>query len=515
MTALTTRQRDLLQILLDTDKPLGTADLAAQMSLTPRQVSYGLKGLRSWLEQRDVTLKVTPGVGVLLDCSQDTVANLALELDTAVQFQLILTAGQRQQLITLVLLDINEPVILYQLQQLAQVSRTTILNDLDVIEAWLETHGLLLERRPNFGIQVQGPELARRQTLAALLWGNSPFGEPSTRMTHTQGLLFAHADDAEFSELVARAKTITHQWETQRTFGHVAYIEEQLGGRFTDDAVIFLALTLAIQTQRIASQQTAVVAPEGIEWLRSLSVWPVAAQVAARLNRSVGTRWPASEVACIAMHILAAPRNERWPGDLEIDASFSELVHDLMRHIANAYVMPSLEHNKVLHDSIFIQVVPACLRQRFDLWFPPPPSTTALTDKYRFELDLALALAAEIDQRIGVTLPEEEINNIALLLRAAYIRERPKREFDVIVVCPSGMATAQLLVARLKARFPRLGTMRVVSLRELNKRQIDTADLIITTIPLPDLAEHEASAVIQVHPLLLPEDIDHITQWLS
>ena len=74
-------------------------------------------------------------------------------------------------------------------------------------------------------------------------------------------------------------------------------------------------------------------------------------------------------------------------------------------------------------------------------------------------------------------LPADEVNNLALLLRAAWIRERPHRESKVLVVCPSGMATAQLLVARLKARFPRLETLNVVSMREIASENLTEDDL--------------------------------------
>jgi hypothetical protein len=40
------------------------------------------------------------------------------------------------------------------------------------------------------------------------------------------------------------------------------------------------------------------------------------------------------------------------------------------------------------------------------------------------------------------------------------------------------------------------------------------ADLILTTVPLPRQYAHSPK-VIQVHPLLMPEDIDAITQYLS
>jgi hypothetical protein len=75
------------------------------------------------------------------------------------------------------------------------------------------------------------------------------------------------------------------------------------------------------------------------------------------------------------------------------------------------------------------------------------------------------------------------------------------------------MATAQLLVARLEARFPHLGTPKVVPLRELSNTTASGADLVLSTVPVPkNIAEN--IKVIQVHPLLMPQDIDAIIQFL-
>jgi mannitol operon transcriptional antiterminator len=101
-----------------------------------------------------------------------------------------------------------------------------------------------------------------------------------------------------------------------------------------------------------------------------------------------------------------------------------------------------------------------------------------------------------------------------VLLRAAYIRNRSYRFNRVIVICPSGMATAQLLVARLHARFPNLSNLEVISLRDLTPTLISAADLILTTVPLSRQYANNTK-VIQVHPLLMPEDIEAITQFLS
>jgi len=515
MTSLTTRQRDILQLLVESNEPLGSADLAKQMKLTSRQVNYGLKGLRVWLEQRDVALKVTPGVGAKLLCSHEKCQELLHELATDARFQLVLSVEERQQLIALILLVAEDPTILYQLQQLTEVSRSTILKDLEPIEAWIGSHGLSLARRPNYGFSLLGTEGAHRQAISALLWGQTPLGKPVTKMAHAKGLIFELGTDANLMPIVENARMILNRWDAQRTFGQVAYAEAQLDGRFTDDAVLDLALTLAVQSDRIQSKKIITIEEQTLTWLKTLNIWSVATQIAKHLGWRTQTNWPETEIAYIVIHFLAAPRNNRWPGDLEIDHIFTELIDELLARIVNTYGLPHLAHDKILRDGLVIHIIPACLRHRFNLWIPSMSSQTELSDKYKFERELATDLARIIEQRTAVILPENEINNIALLLRAAYIRENPTLVQEVIVVCPSGMATAQLLVARLKARFPRLGKVRVVSLRELNQEIIEQAELIITTVPLATATIEPQDNVIQVHPLLLPEDVETITQWLA
>ena len=186
----------------------------------------------------------------------------------------------------------------------------------------------------------------------------------------------------------------------------------------------------------------------------------------------------------------------------------------MMQLVAETFDIAGLSQDQTLREGIVNHVIPACLRQRFGLPMLPVVHNVALGADEGTEEPAARRLAALIHARIGVVLPENEINGLRMLLRAAYIRERQDYVRNVIVVCPSGMATAQLLVARLKAHFPRLGTYRVISLRELGREETEAANLIITTVPLPAVIKDRTS-VIQVHPLLLPQDIQNITQWLA
>ena len=514
MAALTTRQRDILRLLLDADSPLAVADLAGTMHLSPRQVRYGLKGLQRWLAQQEISLEMTPGVGVSLTNRAGSSSDSLRRLYADTRLQLVLTPEQRQQLLALFLLDTGQPAILQQLEQMLGVSRTTVLTDLDAIEPWLEEHTLRLERRPNYGIEVQGSEQARRQALGAWAWGATPFGPPLASVTHSDGISFELVEDSNLLPIAKNAAEIVSRWDVTRLFGQVAYAEAQLGGRFSDDAVLYLALVFAIQTVRVEKGNIVDTPPSEMAWLQSHSVWPVAQEIAKRLRWGVGAPWPESEVVFLVRYLLAAPRNERWPGDLDVDSSFAELIDQMMRHIGNRYEMPSLENDKMLRDGIVVQAIPAYLRQHFQLWLPSLLPTSTLSSEYLFEHQVAEELATMFAEELDATLARGDIDNIALLLRAAYIRERPYRLSEVIVICPSGMASAQLLVARLRARFPRLGEPAIFSVRELTLQDVNRADLVLTTVPLrPELQRRDN--VLQVHQLLFPGDVEAITAWLS
>jgi mannitol operon transcriptional antiterminator len=513
MGLLTTRQSNLLRYLLNTNSPVVIADIGDELGLTSRQVSYNLKPIKRWLAQHNVNLKTIPGVGIQLDCSLSQKTDLLNELTTQTGFQVILTAPQRQQLLALNLLAANKPLILSQLQKSIEVSRTTIFKDLESIETWFQQFGLQLIRRQNYGIIVLGLELAQRQALTALLWGDIPFGKPLITITHKNGLVFSLSNTTTALPAIQQVNQLLVKWDTQTALEWVAYVEAELGGRFTDDTVLQLSLSLAIQVQRVRVEQLLECDPQDIQWLQTQPVWPVAAHLAKRMWPDYPPDSLPDECAGIAMHLLAGARSDIWPIDQDVNSPFNTLITVFMEEAARAFKVPNLDQDTSLRDGLAAHIIPACLRQRFRIWSPPGLPDDALPTGYETTQTIVQGLVAETVSQTDIVIPENELNNLTLLLRAALIRKRPNRQVQIIVICPSGMATAQLLVARLKARFPYLKILDVLSVRELTPEKILAAQLIISTIPLD--AYKLGIHVIQVHPLLLPEDIDTITRWLT
>jgi len=294
----------------------------------------------------------------------------------------------------------------------------------------------------------------------------------------------------------------------------VAKSEEQLGGRFTDDAVLHLALIFAIMAHRIQAGYHHEIEPQILGWLQAAKIWPVAAYVGRHLGRDSNSTWEPADVAGVAMEMMAAPRNEILPGELGRNGDFADLIERLVVHISQAYQIPKLKYDRTLQNGLLNNIVPACNRQRFNLWFPVALNNASLPEKYEQEYRVAQEVAGLVHAQTGLMLPQSEINNLVVLLRAAYIRNRTYRFERIIVVCPSGMATAQLLIARLTARFPNLNNLEVTSIRDLTPSLVAAADLILTTVPLSKQYA-SFSNIIKVHPLLMPEDIEAITKFLG
>lgn len=514
MISLTTIQRDLLCQLLLAERPATTAALGQQLHLTPRQVHYGLSEISAWLERRQVGLRHVRGVGIELLCSPERRAALLAELTSLAAVQLVLSSGQRQQLLAFQLLTACRPHILSQFQHALEVSRATAIKDLETIEPWLAQFGLRVARRQHRGIWLEGSELARRQALAALTWGDVPFDRPILRVSREQGISFALANDAALLPLAGTVNSFIAALDLRAARQWVERAEAGLGGRFAEEGVDELALAIALQRQRVATKQFVAWAPQELDWLQAQAAWPVATRLASELWPDLPQPVVLAEAAALAVQILACPRDEPWQPDLPANQQFQELLAALQAESATAYALPAIATDRLLREGLEAHLLPASTRRRFNLWGPTRPLAQTPVERQSVDQSVAARLAQRVFEATGIALPPTAEHELALLLHAAVVRARPERTRHVIVVCPSGMATTQLLVARLQARLPRLGTFEVLPLRALTAERVAAADLIISTVPL-HLPGETSTPVVQVHPTLRSEDISALAQWMT
>lgn len=135
--------------------------------------------------------------------------------------------------------------------------------------------------------------------------------------------------------IIHQTNKLLRQWDTQAAFGWVAHAEAQLGGRFTDDTVLHLAL--AIQAERAGHRHYLALNTEMLAWLQAQKVSSIATDLASRVWPDLSPTSFPTEIAGIAMHLWAGLRDQSWPGNPEINPIFTELIDLLMAEVTQAF----------------------------------------------------------------------------------------------------------------------------------------------------------------------------------
>jgi transcriptional antiterminator len=101
-----------------------------------------------------------------------------------------------------------------------QVSRMTVSKDLDEVEAWFSEEQIKLTRKPHFGAQSACTEPARQQTMAKVIWGETPFSkDPITEVTHADGLVFDLKGHVHLLPILEYINTFLSQINMRHTVG--------------------------------------------------------------------------------------------------------------------------------------------------------------------------------------------------------------------------------------------------------------------------------------------------------
>ena len=107
-------------------------------------------------------------------------------------------------------------------------------------------------------------------------------------------------------------------------------------------------------------------------------------------------------------------------------------------------------------------------------------------------------------------MSEDELGFVTMYLSGAMERAhlRPRRR--AMVVCPSGMATAWVLVSRLQAEFPELSLVQVLSAVDYEQQDTSDFNIVISTVSLPEID----APVVVVSPLLSSSDVEAVGAML-
>lgn len=508
---LNSRCIDILSLLIEAEKQLPAASIAEQLEISPRMVRSSLALCEKWLLEHNFLLNKVPGAGISIVGPAEERGKIARMIREYRDPQPWLSPSERQAALLLTLLFAEKPLKLAQIQQALHVSRSTAINAIDDAGAWLDEHHLRLIRRPNFGFLVDGAELDWREAIVSVLIESCGVAR----------LIALFRGKSSFVDVPYCIKTgleviltpIWDQLDIALIKPAISDIESTSEGAFLDHAYLDLCAYLAVSVYRIKKGKTLPPLPAKNAGQLNDRQISTARRIADQIRKLSPAPFSENEIAWLAARVpetVSLRSFEDRPARLSGAGSRPIVQQSVEQILTQAAISlhPSIRADREVSQSLAL-ALEAIIDNPEQKRGPDAPLLESLKDRYPYVHSVVVQGSAAFADSLGRRLTEMEIGKIMLCLISAMERlsmfEKAKKK--VLVVCSAGVATAWLLVSRLRAEFPDIEVVDVISVLDLeNRKKFDGVDFIVGTAPV----KVKNIPSIQVNPLLGIEDVRNL-----
>lgn len=497
----TSRQRMILEKLLQNDQVMTIREIADEIEVSTRTVHRELDDLKLVLDHYDLWLEKKIGIGVQLQGSSEKKEVLRLALMKETDDYL---PEERKLIILCTLLEASEPIKLLSLAYDLKVTVSTVSHDLDEIETYIHKFGLKVIRKRGYGVEIQGPEAAKRRTITSLIsenWNEFDLIGVIKDTIQTKSQHRISSASERLLGLIEQSKLLVVE-------NALRDLEKDLPYPLADSAFIGLVIHLALAIERIEKGENILFDPEYLNQLAGTQEYQAAEKILLRLESLLDLKIPRTEVGYITMHLRGAKvRNSYQVVHLSDNVELMAQVNQLIEACSQKLHV-DFSNDPSLLQGLMTHMEPALFRLQQDMHIRNP-----LLEQIRRDYHTLFEILQEAVQEVfpRLDIPDEEIGYLAMHFGASLERlHRDHAHFRALIVCSSGIGSSKILASRISKELPQIEDLRNISFFELSSIPKADYDLIISTIPLP----YKRDEYILVSPLLNNEDIQQIKSYL-
>lgn len=497
---LTLRCREILKILLAASSPVNIKELTTAFNVSERSIKYDLGMIRTWLAQETsaVQLLSQGRQGSYLAGEAQVLAQLPLLMQAHGERCMFLHPKERMKRIALKLLTADDFVTLELLTQSTQVSKNTVLVDLQSVTAFLKTWNIALARKVHWGFRIVTTEMKRRLAI--------------------EYLILTLFDDYEIASLLQKLKEnrtpeLMHQCLCRylispqdaafvyRAFAQIVQNVRRLdAGLLGDRLSVGLLVRLCVSIHRLRLGKTLEIKVSTVT--ERHGVYQTFKEEVTRLFALLLQPVPQQELEFVIAPFLggAAPQN---PVPLE------PILMDIIRQVSALTEVPFTADGE-LYENLVAHMKEKVTRHQYGV-IDPNPLLAGIVQYYGDLFQTVRQVCYDAFGAVNLLLEDEDIAYLVLHFQASYEKRFGKQRVRVLVVCSTGRGAAKLLKARLENEFNAMhviGCCSVLTLEEALAWQ--AVDLVVSVLPLEIETAH-----IVVNLRLSKQNITDIRKFLA
>lgn len=492
----------ILRELMGSNSPITGKHLANRLNVSSRTIRDDIKVINDELCDFGACIHSKRGVGYELIIDEPTRFRTYLNTltqDAEQQTIVPTTPDNRLAYIIRRFLLAENHIKLDDLADEIHVSKSTLQVDLKEVKEKLNTYSLSLTSRPGYGMKLEGSELNRRFAMSEYLFDRERLSP----------------------DLMWMDQLTTVADLTQRELDSVwALLLEQLRINqvtLSDIAINNLFVHIIIAHKRVKEGHHIALIDQDIASIKTKREFFVAHDIVKVVEKALGVSFPKIEVIYIAIHLLGTKLvSEDRSVNQEIETVMDEEVHaltlDMLEAVEDRFSL-GIKNDRELIIGLGLHLKPAINRYTFGMTIRNP-MLEDIKNNYPLAFEAGIIAAIALDEKLGVSIDENEVAYLALHIGAAIERKKAEnRPKQCYIVCASGVGSAQLIKYRIEAAFRSqinvLGTTEYYKIKDI---PFDKTDFIISSVPVKEVLP---IPVIEVNAILGQKDLSKIEQYVS
>ena len=481
MLELNNRQKKLLKELLSQNIFLKTVDLAKMLEVSQKTIVNDLVVIEEQLDIYNSTVERKSRLGIKVNINNEERQILLKMLNENTLSQDNYSIINRQLKILKKLL-IDEEVVSYQkLSEYFLVSKSSISKDMEFIQSFLKRSNTVDIIAGKQGTSVAGTEVQFQYSL-------KKYSE----------LLLKENNIIDEKDFFKYAKKVLNELYpndiVEIVFDETLNYERKLGREFSYYYIKSLIITVIIYIYRkTKGKKIEYTFSDTIED-KSYETRALLENVANRLNIEISSQ----DIEYLNIQLVA---HGMKINDMS-ESEYKDIVLDIMYKMSDIMNL-DFKWDKELYNSLLLHIVPMIYRLKMGIKIHNP-MLEDIKKNYSVVLNATWYVMTSIAKKLEITLTEDEVAFITLHFQVSINKNEDSHK--ILVVCPSGITTSELIVNKIKKHLPAKDIISVIGIRELYKKDLSKIDLIISSVKL-DFSDER---IVYVSPLITPKELKDI-----
>lgn len=501
MIILDKKSYDLLSYLLKLEEPETVMTISKKLNQSRRKIYYHLDKINDALPKSAPPIISYPRVGIALTDQQKTACfSLLEELD---DYNYVLSVSERLQLMLIYIAVGSERITIERLMSLTDVSRNTVLNDLNLIREHLNQLDtrINLEVTRTQGYHLSCPFMVKIRQLYKLLYETYTQGSDNFIQSIQSKVLMAQPNSPFSAEVMYYVQKQLNKAKAK--LGKTLNSQE---GELMIHLLPYL-LSSYRHTNLTVSDKQNILAEFYLA--RQRKEYQIAKSIADQLSEHLEVVLDEIEICLIATLLLSYRKDndthlesqdyQQMREDIDAFLSCFERDYHLTFHQRQELERQLLTHCK----SLIYRKVYGILSTN--------PLTEHIIAKYTELFYITKACASQLERAWQLTLHDEDIAYLTIHLGGALRNQQTEKE-KVILVCDDGIGVQKLFLSQCR-RYLKTSLIEAVFTSEQFASVTDllAGKVVITTVPL----QQSPLPTLTVNPILTHDDIVRMLRFVG